>query len=179
MALCDTCQTLRGHHSAGGSLERAFGWWLERSQEEEGGGKACLLICKHDPFTPTREIKRHVKALARNHPEGWKVQGYVSPATTKCLSYRIGLDDGAAGTRGHQSCPLHLSVREVARCHGTLLPYCHATIPVLASEARDSPTDAGQYQDCERRSPPAVADRPTSGCPIPPLDPHTEGVEGV
>ena len=33
------------------------------------GGKAGLLIRKHDHFTPTREIKRHV---AHNHPEGWK-----------------------------------------------------------------------------------------------------------
>ena len=38
------------------------------------GGKACSLIRKHDHFTPTREIKRHVRALARNHPEGWKLQ---------------------------------------------------------------------------------------------------------
>ena len=28
------------------------------------GGEACLLIRKHDHFTPTREIKRHVRALA-------------------------------------------------------------------------------------------------------------------
>ena len=40
------------------------------------GGKACLLICKHDHFTPTREIKRYVRALACNHPEGWKLQGH-------------------------------------------------------------------------------------------------------
>ena len=38
-------------------------------------GKACLLIRKHDHFTPTRTIKRHVRALARNHPEGWTLQG--------------------------------------------------------------------------------------------------------
>jgi len=31
---------------------------------------------EHDHFTPTREIKRHVRALARNHPEGWKLQGH-------------------------------------------------------------------------------------------------------
>jgi len=28
-----------------------------------GGGKACLLIRKHDHFTPTREIRQHVRAL--------------------------------------------------------------------------------------------------------------------
>ena len=43
---------------------------------------ACLLIRKHDHFTPTREIKRHVRALARNHPEGWNLQRHVSPTTT-------------------------------------------------------------------------------------------------
>ena len=30
-----------------------------------------MLIRKHDHFTPTREIRRHVRALTRNHPEGW------------------------------------------------------------------------------------------------------------
>ena len=34
------------------------------------GGKAGLLIRKHDHFTPTREIRRHVRALARNRPGG-------------------------------------------------------------------------------------------------------------
>ena len=34
------------------------------------GGKACIFIRKHDHFTPTRKIKRHVRALARHHPEG-------------------------------------------------------------------------------------------------------------
>ena len=45
------------------------------------GGGACLLIRKHDHFTPTREIKRHVRALARNRPEGWELQGHVSRTT--------------------------------------------------------------------------------------------------
>jgi len=31
------------------------------------GGKACLSIRKHDHFTPTREIRRHARALAHNH----------------------------------------------------------------------------------------------------------------
>jgi len=31
-------------------------------------GGCCLLIRKHDQITPTREIKRHVGALAREHP---------------------------------------------------------------------------------------------------------------
>ena len=35
------------------------------------GGIACLSIRKHDHFTPTREMRRYVRALtARNHPEG-------------------------------------------------------------------------------------------------------------
>jgi len=37
------------------------------------GGKAGSLIRKHDHFTPTREIRRHVRALARNHPGGCAV----------------------------------------------------------------------------------------------------------
>ena len=37
------------------------------------GGKACLSIRKHDHFTPAREIKRHVRALGRNHPEGYNL----------------------------------------------------------------------------------------------------------
>ena len=35
------------------------------------GEKAGLSIRKHDHFTLTREIKRHVRALASNHPEGF------------------------------------------------------------------------------------------------------------
>jgi len=69
---------------------RRIGW--------AGGGKAGLLIRKHDHFTPTRENKRHVRALARNHPEGWKLQGHVSPATKNYLTYRIGMDDGVGVT---------------------------------------------------------------------------------
>ena len=42
------------------------------------GGKACLLLRQHDHFTPTREITRHLRALARNHPEGWKLQGRLA-----------------------------------------------------------------------------------------------------
>jgi len=34
-------------------------------------GKACLLIRRHDHFTPARPMRRDVKALtARNHPAG-------------------------------------------------------------------------------------------------------------
>ena len=33
------------------------------------GGEACLLIRKHDHVTPTREIKRHVRELARRPAE--------------------------------------------------------------------------------------------------------------
>jgi len=51
------------------------------------GGEACLLIRKLDHSTPTREIKRHVRALARNHPEGWRLQGNVSPTMTNYLTY--------------------------------------------------------------------------------------------
>ena len=43
------------------------------------GGKACLLIRKDDNFAPTREIKRHVRALARNHLEGWNLQRHFRP----------------------------------------------------------------------------------------------------
>ena len=45
------------------------------------GAAVCSLIRKHDHFTPTREIRQHVRALARNHPAGWKLQGHVSPQT--------------------------------------------------------------------------------------------------
>ena len=34
-----------------------------------------MLIRKHDHSTPTREIRRHVRPLARHHPEGWKLHG--------------------------------------------------------------------------------------------------------
>ena len=33
------------------------------------GGKACLFIRKHEHFTPTREIRRHVRTLARHHAQ--------------------------------------------------------------------------------------------------------------
>ena len=49
------------------------------------GGEASLTILTHDYFTPTREIRRYVGALARNHPEGWKLRGHVSPTTTNYL----------------------------------------------------------------------------------------------
>ena len=42
--------------------ERAW----DRERKREGG--ACLFIRIKDHFTPTREITRHVRALARNHP---------------------------------------------------------------------------------------------------------------
>ena len=51
-------------------------------------GETCLSIRGQDHFTPMREIKRHVRALARNHPEGWKLQGHVSPTTTNYLTHR-------------------------------------------------------------------------------------------
>ena len=35
---------------------------------EQGRGKACLSIRKHDHFTSTRETRQHVRALARNKP---------------------------------------------------------------------------------------------------------------
>ena len=62
---------------------------LGNSQPGRGGGfsrqvlrgKACLLIRKHDHFTPLREIKRHLRALARNHPEGCKLQGHLVEET--------------------------------------------------------------------------------------------------
>ena len=39
---------------------------LAQQRFEREGGKACLSIRKHDHVTPTREIRRHVRALARN-----------------------------------------------------------------------------------------------------------------
>ena len=42
--------------------------------QDQMGGIAYSLIREHDHFTPTRDIKRHVRALARNHPEGWKLR---------------------------------------------------------------------------------------------------------
>ena len=36
-------------------------------------GEASLLIRKHDHFTPAREIRPNVRALARNHPIGWNL----------------------------------------------------------------------------------------------------------
>ena len=59
----------------------------------------CTSIRKHDHFTPTRGIRRHVRALARSHLEGLKLQGHVSLATTNYLTYRIGLDDGGTELR--------------------------------------------------------------------------------
>ena len=50
-------------------------------------GKACPLICKRDHFTPTREMRRHIRALvAREHSKRWKRQGNVSPTTTNNLA---------------------------------------------------------------------------------------------
>ena len=66
------------------------------------GGKAGFIIRKHYYFTPTREIRPHVRALARNHPEGWKLQRHVSLITTRYLTYRIGL----CGWRSFISSPL-------------------------------------------------------------------------
>ena len=69
---------------------------LKRQHETRGathnrnpkGEKTCLFIRKHDHFSPTRDIRRHVRALARN-PEGRKLQGHVSPTPTVYLSYMI------------------------------------------------------------------------------------------
>ena len=55
-----------------------------------------------------------VRALAHNHPEGWKSQWNVPPTTTNYPTYRIGMNNSAASTRDFQSCPLLLLVREVA-----------------------------------------------------------------
>ena len=59
------------------------------------GGKACLLIRKHGHFTPTREIRRHVRALARNHPEGWKLQGHSRKLAGERQWFRGGLVFGS------------------------------------------------------------------------------------
>ena len=39
---------------------------------EEWGERQVYYFHKHDHYTRLREIERHVRALARNHPEGWK-----------------------------------------------------------------------------------------------------------
>ena len=36
------------------------------------GERGVSFIRKHDHFMPSREIEHHVRALAHNHPEGWK-----------------------------------------------------------------------------------------------------------
>ena len=41
------------------------------SGQGDTGGKAGLLMCKHDHYTPARKMRRDVRALtAHNHPEG-------------------------------------------------------------------------------------------------------------
>jgi len=43
---------------------------LPFTADQQKGGKACLLIRKHDHYTPARKMKRDVRALtARNNPE--------------------------------------------------------------------------------------------------------------
>ena len=64
-------------HPRSGSLQRFSG--SGSSDPLIKGGKAGLLIRKHDHYTPTRGIERHVRAITHNHPEGWKLQGHVSP----------------------------------------------------------------------------------------------------
>ena len=51
--------------------------------------KACSSIRKQDHFAPTKELRNHAMAMDRNHSEGWKLQGHVSPAATNYLTYRI------------------------------------------------------------------------------------------
>ena len=55
---------------------------VPRAQREtfEEGGEACLLIRKHDHYTPARKMRRDVRALtARNHPEGLSSYGRARP----------------------------------------------------------------------------------------------------
>jgi hypothetical protein len=58
-------------------LWRSWGGGRFHSSAPTERGKACLSIRKYDHFSPTREIRRHVGALARNHHDGWKLQGHV------------------------------------------------------------------------------------------------------
>jgi len=54
------------------------------------GGKACLSIGEHNHFTPTRGIKRHVRALARNHPKARRgVRVTVEVSRSLCLSLSL------------------------------------------------------------------------------------------
>ena len=61
----------------------------------EEGGEACLLIRKQDHFTPTREIRRHVRALARNHPEGWKFRGPAADFEFRWSGLDLGFESGS------------------------------------------------------------------------------------
>jgi hypothetical protein len=45
------------------------------------GGGAGRLVRKHDHNTPARAIKRHVRALACNHPKGWSIWPHTHPIT--------------------------------------------------------------------------------------------------
>ena len=72
--------------------EEEGSWEQARAATARGskGGGACLLIRKHDHFTPTREIRRHVRALARDHPKGWKLQeSALSVPRTLCCPRRV------------------------------------------------------------------------------------------
>jgi hypothetical protein len=48
-------------------------------QLQTPGGKGLFIDSQTRQLQPTREIRRHVRALARNHPEGWKLPGHGSP----------------------------------------------------------------------------------------------------
>ena len=41
--------------------------------------KVLKTVQEHEHLPPMRKITRHERALARNYPEGWKLQGHVSP----------------------------------------------------------------------------------------------------
>ena len=55
------------------------------------GEKACLLIRKQDHFTPTREIRRHEKALALYHPGGRNLQRHQLSERHQIASFRFSI----------------------------------------------------------------------------------------
>ena len=55
------------------SIGRFFGGKAKFPEYSSSRGeREASLIRKHDHFMPSREIEQHVRALAHNHPEGWK-----------------------------------------------------------------------------------------------------------
>ena len=61
-----------------GSVITAPFWW-----------KGLFINSQTRPLHSNEGNQTTLRALTRNHPEGWKLQGHVSAITTKYLTYRI------------------------------------------------------------------------------------------